>query len=192
MFLTFEERLSDSPSVERVWRSRSHAAGVFVSIANSHVEMAVTRHRGKIFLTVRGPETTATEAECPSDGEWLGIRFKLGTYMQAFAPRQLKDRPDVNLPGAYGKSVWLNGSAWEYPDFENADTFVARLVRKGIVVRDPAIDAALGPEADRLPARWTQRHFLRATGISRSTIRQIERARYATPLLQQGVSTLEQ
>ena len=191
MFLTFEERLSDSPCVERVWRSRSHAAGVFVSVANSHVEMAVTRHRGKIFLTVRGPETKATEADCPSDGEWLGIRFKLGSYMPAFAPGELKDRHDVNLPGATGRSFWLNGSAWEYPDFENADTFVARLVKKGIVVRDPAIDAALGSQADRLPARSTQRHFLRATGISRSTIRQIERARYATALLTQGVSILD-
>ena len=191
MFLTFQERLSDSPCVERVWRCRSQAAGVFLSVANSRVEIAVTRHRGKIFLTVRGPETKATEADCPSEGEWLGIRFKLGTYMPAFAPGELKDRHDVNLPGATGTSFWLNGSAWEYPDFENADTFVARLVKKGIVVRDPAIDAALGSPADRLPARWTQRHFLRATGISRSTIRQIERARYATHLLTQGVSILD-
>src|SRR5262245_50999521 len=144
MFLTCEERLSDAPSVERVWRSRSHAAGVFVSGASSDGEMAVTRPRVKRFLTVGGPETKATEADCPSDGEWLGIRFKLGSYIPAFAPSELKDRHDVTLPGATGKSFWLNGSAWEYPDFENADTFVARLVNKGIVVSDSAIYAAMG------------------------------------------------
>jgi hypothetical protein len=75
MFLTFEERFSDSPFVERVWRSRSRSAGVFLSVAVSHFEIAVTRHSGRTFLTVRGPETKATAAECPADGEWLGIRF---------------------------------------------------------------------------------------------------------------------
>jgi AraC-like DNA-binding protein len=191
MFLSFADRLSDSPFVERVWRSESHSAGVFLSVAASHFELAVTRHQGRIFLTVRGPETKATQADCPTDGEWLGIRFKLGTFMPAFAPGDLKDRHDVTLPDATSRSFWLNGSAWEYPDFENADTFVARLARKGLIVRDAAIDAALGSQAGRPPARWTQRHFLRATGITRSTVRQIERARYATALLRQGVSILD-
>jgi len=191
MCLTFEERLSDSPFVERVWRSQSHAAGTFLSVAASHFEIAVTRHRGRTFLTVRGPETKATQGDCPADGEWLGIRFKLGTFMPAFAPGDLKDRRDVTLPGASSRSFWLSGSAWEYPGFQNAETCVARLVRKGMIVRDPVIDAALGDHARAPHARSTQRHFLRATGITRSAIRQIERARYATALLRRGVSILD-
>jgi hypothetical protein len=191
MFLTFNERPSDSPFVERIWRSRSHSAGVFLSVAASHFEIAVTRHHGKLFLTVRGPETKATPADCPAEGEWLGIRFKLGTFMPAFMPGDLKDRHDVTLPAAASRSFWLNGSAWEYPDFENADTFVARLVRKGIIVRDGGVEAALGRQPARLPIRSTQRHFLRATGISHRAVRQIERARYATTLLKRGVSILD-
>jgi AraC-like DNA-binding protein len=191
MFLTFTARPSDSPFVERVWRSQSHAAGVFLSVATSHVEIAVTRHEGRTFLTVRGPETKATPADCPAEGEWLGIRFTLGTFMPAFTPGDLKDRHDLTLPDAAGRSFWLNGSAWEYPDFENADTFVARLVRKGIVVRDPDVEAALARQPGRLPIRSTQRHFLRATGLSHRTVRQIERARYAATLLRQGVSILD-
>ena len=115
MFLTFNERPSDSPYVERVWRSQSHSAGVFLSVAASHFEIAVTRHRGLIFLTVRGPETRATPAECPAEGEWLGIRFRLGTFMPAFMPGDLKDRRDVTLPGAATRSFWLCGSAWDTP-----------------------------------------------------------------------------
>jgi AraC-like DNA-binding protein len=191
MFLTFNERPSDSPFVERIWRSRSHSAGVFLSVAASHFEIAVTRHNGKSFLTVRGPETSATQADCPGGGEWLGIRFKLGTFMPAFLPGHLKDRHDVTLPVATSQSFWLNGSAWEYPDFENADTFVARLVRKGIIVRDAGVEAALQGQAGRLPIRSIQRHFLRATGISHRAARQIERARYATTLLKRGVSILD-
>jgi hypothetical protein len=142
-FILFEERLSDSPFVERVWRCHSERAGKFLSVAASHFEMAVTRCGGKIFLTLRGPETKATAVDCPAEGEWLGIRFKLGTFMPQFLPGSLRDQRDVTLPDATGRSFWLNGSALQYPDFENAETFVKRLVKAGIISRDSTVDAAL-------------------------------------------------
>jgi AraC-like DNA-binding protein len=190
-FLIFEDRPSDSPFVERIWRSHSERAGTFHSIAACHWEMAVTRHEGKTFLTVRGPETKATTADCPADGEWLGIRFKLGTFMPLLPAGALRDRRDVTLPEATSRSFWLNGSAWEYPDFENAETFVKRLVHDGLIAADPSVDAALRGQAQAPSRRTAQRHFLQATGITHSTIRQIERARHATNLLKQGVSILD-
>jgi methylphosphotriester-DNA--protein-cysteine methyltransferase len=42
-----------------------------------------------------------------------------------------------------------------------------------------------------LSLRTAQRHFLRTTGLTHSAVRQIERARYATTLLQQGLSILD-
>ena len=81
MLFAFDTRPSDSPFVERIWRSHSERAGEFLSVAACHWEIALTRHRGQTFLTLRGPETKATRADCPSDGEWVGIRFKLGTFM---------------------------------------------------------------------------------------------------------------
>ena len=191
MFLNFEDRPSDSSFIERVWRSRTERGGPFVSIAAANFEMAVTRHRGKTFLTLRGPETRATTIDCPSDGEWLGIRFKLGTFIPTVPPGQLLDRNDVTLPDASTRSFWLNGSAWEYPSFENAETFVARLVRKGILARDPAVETVMRREQPTQSLRTAQRHFLRATGLTHGTVRQIERARYATNLLRHGTSILD-
>ena len=191
MLLMFEDRLSDSPFVERVWRSRSERAGTFLSVAASHFEMALTRHEGRTFVTLRGPETRATTADCPADGDWLGIRFKLGTFIPALLPGNLLDRRDVTLPGASKRAFWLNGSAWEYPDFENADVFVARLARKGVIARDAIVDDVLHGHARTLSIRSTQRHFLRATGVTCSTWRQIERARHATNLLREGGSILD-
>lgn len=153
--------------------------------------MVVTRHRGRTMLTLRGPETKATPADCPAEGEWLGIRFKLGTFMPQLPAAKLLDRKDVNLPGATPQSFWLNGSAWEYPDFENAETFVARLVKAGVIARNSAVEAALQGEPQALSIRSAQRHFLQATGMTHSTFRQIERARHATNLLRQGVSILD-
>jgi helix-turn-helix protein len=191
MFLSFDDRLSDSPFVERIWSCRSDRAGVFLSVAASHFEMAVTRHRGKTFLTLRGPETKATTADCPAEGEWLGIRFKLGTFMPQLTPGHLLDRNDVTLPDATSHSFWLNGSAWEYPNIENAETFVKRLVQKGIIARDSAVAAARRGREQALSLRSAQRHFMRATGLTHCTVRQIERARHATNLLKEGVSILD-
>ena len=75
--LTIEDRVSDSPFVERIWTARGERAGEFLSVVASHWEMVVTRLHRQAFLTVRGPETRATPADCPLDGDWVAVRFKL-------------------------------------------------------------------------------------------------------------------
>jgi len=190
-FIVFEDRLSDSPFVERIWRCHSERADTFLSVAACHFEMVVTRHRGRTSLTLRGPETGATIVDCPEEGEWIAIRFKLGTFMPRFLPGSLRDHQDVNLPDATSRSFWLNGSAWQYPDFDNAEAFVKRLARAGLISRDPAVVAALRGQPRALSLRSTQRHILRATGLTRATFRKIERARYATNLMKEGVSVLD-
>ncbi len=142
-------------------------------------------------MTVRGPETCATLLPVTTVGtEFFGIRFKVGTLMPHLPASRLVDE-DVNLPDASSRSFWLNGSAWGFPDYENADTFVDRLVRKGLLMRNPVIETALQGQLKDLSVRTARRHFLRTTGLRHSTIRQIERARYATILLREGMSILD-
>jgi Helix-turn-helix domain len=191
MLFAFDTRPSDSPFIERIWRSRSERAGEFLSVAACHWEIAITRHRGQTFLTLRGPETKATRADCPSEGEWVGIRFKLGTFMPLFPPGMLRDRRDVMLPRAGAHWFWLNGSTLEYPTFENADTFVAALVRKGLIARDRLVHDLVCGGAPMLSVRSGQRRFARASGITQAAVRTIERARHATTLLQQGVPIVD-
>jgi hypothetical protein len=191
LFIIFDDRPSDSLFVERVWRSHSKRAGTFHSMAACHWEMVVTRHEGKTSLTVRGPETKATTADCPAYGEWFAIRFKLGTFMPLLRPGDLRDRNAVTLPDSSGRSFWLDGSAWEYPNFENAETFVKRLVRAGLIAIDQSVLDVLHSQPQEVSLRTAQRHFLQATGLTHSTVRQIERARLATNLLKQGGSILD-
>lgn len=101
------------------------------------------------------------------------------------------DHNDLVLPEASSASFWLDSSAWQLPDYENADTFVNRLVQKGILVREPIVAAALVGQPVDLSPRSLQYRFLRTTGLTHSTIRRIERARHATTLLQQGTSILD-
>jgi len=191
MNLIFEERPSDSPFVETVWRTHSESAGSFTSRSASQGEIVVRRYQGKTTLTVRGPETKATPAHYPADAEFLGIILKLGAFMPHLPPRVLRNRRDATLPEATSTSFWLIGSAWHFPDYENADTFVIWLVRDNLLVRDPVVDAVLQGRSEEVSLRSVQRHFLRATGLTHSTVHQIERARYATALLEQGVSILD-
>jgi len=190
-FIHFEDRASDHPFVEKVWRCHSDRADTILSIAANNFEVAITWLGGKSFLTLRGPETTATTLDCPADGEWIGIRFKVGTFMPRFLPGSLRDHKDVTLPPATGHSFWLNGSALEYPDFDNAETFVKRLAKFRILSRDPIVDDTLLRRPGELCLRSVQRHFLRSTGVPYVTFRQIERARYATNSLREGVSILD-
>jgi hypothetical protein len=188
MIFVLDDRLSDSPCVERVWTARSERAGEFLSVAASNCELVVSRYRDRVFLTVRGPETRMTAFDCPAGGDWLGIRFKPGTFLPQFPPGTLRDHHDVTLPDASTRSFWLDGSAWEYPTFENADTFVARLLKKGIIARDRTVEAVVRGEPHTLSLRSAQRRFLHATGITHATFRQIERARYAANLLREGAA----
>jgi AraC-like DNA-binding protein len=187
MRFEFQERPSDSPYVETVWYTQSACAGSFTSRAVSRWEMVVWRHAGTTRVTVRGPETKATQADCPADAEFLGIQFKLGTFMPHLPARQLVDG-SVTLPEASRTSFWLHGAAWPFPDFDNADTFVDRLVRKGLLAREPLVDAALQGDAQPWSLRSIQYRFLHATGLTQCAVRQIDRAQHAAALLQQGVS----
>ena len=189
MFIVFDaERPSDSPFIERVWSCHSDGAGIFLSVASSHCELVVARVEGHTTVTLRGPETRVREVACPSDGEWFAIRFKAGTFMPHLPVSKLIDGNDVNLPQPTSRSFELNGSKWEIPDFENTETFVARLAKHGVIRRDAAVEAAIRGETPALTTRSAQRHFLHATGMTHGTLRQIERARHATNLLRDGVA----
>lgn len=191
MLFNFEERSSDSPFVERIWYSRTERTGPFLSIAASQWEMVVSMFRGETAMTVRGPETKVTPYDVTlTDGEYLGIVFKHGTVLPYLPASAIVDG-DVDLPDASSKSFWLNGLTWQFPTYENADAFVNRLARKELLVWDPVVRSVLKGEPQDLSPRSIQRHFLQTTGLTQGTVRQIERARRATLLLQQGVSILD-
>jgi hypothetical protein len=193
MLIFDEDRASESPFVERVWRCHSEGAAPFLSIAASRCELVVGNFEGKITMTVRGPETWATaQGDCPGEGEWVGILLKMGTFLPQIPTGTLLNT-GVDLPTVSKHAFSLAGSVWQFPDYDNADTFVARLVRQGLLAREPLVDTVL--QGDNNPKGRSlstiQRRFLRATGLTQSAVRQIERARYALQLLQQGVSILD-
>jgi len=187
---TFELQSSRSPMIEQTWQTCSEPAESFISVAVSHWEMVVTRQRGTARLTVRGPETKATTAPVPEDAEFFGIQFSLGTFMPGLPPGQLVDG-SLTLPQAAKTSFWLDGDGWELPGPDNADVFVDRLARAGLLVHDPVVPAALQGDVDGWSRRSVERRVSRATGLTLGTIGQIRRAERAVELLSRGASPLD-
>jgi AraC-like DNA-binding protein len=189
--LVIEERPSDSPFVERVWQSYSDEINTFTSIAANHLELVVWKYQGQTSVALRGPETKATTVPVPQYAEFFGIIFKLGAFMPDLPPVSELVDGDVPLPGASSQSFWLKGSAWQLPSYENAETFVNRLVRDGLLAREPVVDTVVRGHQPDMSLRSIQRRFLRATGLTYRTMAQTERARRAALLLRGGTSILD-
>jgi len=189
---TFEDMGSSSPFVRTTWRTCSEPDPdeSMISVAVSRWEIVVTRQAAGCWLTVRGPETKASTAPIPRDAEFFGIQFDHGTYMPHLPMAQLVDS-SLTPPPASLTSFWLDGSTWEIPAPHNADVFVDRLVRAGLLVHDPVVAAALHDDVAGLSPRSVERRVARATGLTRGAIRQMARADRAVELLGHGVPALE-
>jgi AraC-like DNA-binding protein len=191
MDFIFEVRPSDAPFVERVWQTHSQRAGSFISAAAIQWEMVLMKHQGRTTFTLRGPATQARLVEYPAEAEFFGIVFELGTFMPHLPTVERLNGNDVTLPDATRQSFWLNSATWLVPDYDNADTFVGRLVRDSLLAHDPVVTTVLQNQPHALSPRALQYRFLRATGLTRKVIQQIERARRARELLQHGTAILD-
>ncbi|MEV6908463.1 helix-turn-helix domain-containing protein [Amycolatopsis sp. NPDC051071] len=192
-----EQRPSDSPYVERVYRAGKGAVVVparMRSLANSNWELVVWRARGETQVTVRGPETGPTVLDLdPSlgEGHTIGIIFRHGAFLSPMPVPRLVDTA-VSSPHTTAHSFILQGEEWETPTYDNADVFVNRLIRAGLLMRDPLVaDVLRGDTATLVTPRSVQRRVAAATGLTQGAIRQIERARQAVMLLGQGMAAIE-
>ncbi|NUS16137.1 MAG: helix-turn-helix domain-containing protein [Streptomyces sp.] len=190
MGLAIESRPSELPYVERVWRARSDGAGRMMSVATSHWELVFWEHRGEVRAAVLGPEAQAGWAPVPGDADFFGISFALGTSMPHVPVSRLVGG-NAAIPDVTRRSLWLKGSVWHVPDYGNAEAFVLRMVREGIVDLDPVVPAVLGGAGPAFSERTLQRRFVAATGLPQGTIRQIHRARQAAVLVREGVPAQE-
>lgn len=190
MGFIYEERESNSLFLENITSGHTATSGSVIRPAESHWHMVFVRHLKEKQLLVVGPLTSSGVVSFGEGAELLWIKFKLGTFMPHLPTKTLLNS-EIALPGATNRSFWLNSSAWEFPEFENVETFVERLVKQNILVRDPVIDSALQDHPADVAERTIRHRFLRATGLTQNHIRQHERALQAAALLQQGVSILD-
>ena len=190
MNIIYQERVPDSPYIEKIMHGWTAADETFVRPAEAHWHMVFSKRNGCTYPLIVGPWTPAGVASWTKDAEILWIKFKLGIFIPHLPTRNLLNTETV-LPKAASKSFWLKSSAWQFPNFENADTFVEKLVRAEVLVCDRVVTAALQDQLPEMPSRTIRHRFLQATGLSQNHIRRLERAQQAAALLEQGNSILD-
>jgi hypothetical protein len=192
MSFVVETRLSDSPFIETVMHGHTAGGGLVIRPAECHWHMVLVKLNGEVQFRVVGPLTMAGELPYIEGVELLWIKLKLGTFMPHLPVTDFRDG-EITLPDAASASFWLKGAAWQFPNFENADAFVARLVREEVLARDPIVDSVLQGQltTPEMAARTLRHRFQHATGLSHNDIHQIQRAQRAAALLRHGVSVLD-
>ncbi|MEQ7123467.1 helix-turn-helix domain-containing protein [Actinopolymorpha sp. B11F2] len=155
------------------------------SVAGVRWGLVFWEQDGRAHAGITGPETRTGTAPVPESATFTGIEFAIGTSLRAVPTSTLVDG-GVELPDTTRRTFRLDGARWETPGPDDAEALVERLVRAGIVIRDPLVtDVLLGHRPDA-SGRTVERRFRAATGLTRGAVRQIERARTAAELLAAG------
>lgn len=192
MTFAVQTRLSESPLVESVTHGQTIAGGTAIRPAETRWHMIVSRVQDQPRFLIVGPWSASGPLDYGAGADILWIRFRLGVFMPHLPVRSLLNA-ETPLPEAAGESFWLKSAAWQFPTAHNVDTFVARLAREQVLIRDPVIDAALNGELRRedYSPRTLRHRFLQATGLSEGHIAQVERAQKAAALLRHGIPILD-
>ncbi len=155
------------------------------SVAAARWGLVFWEQAGRSFASVTGPVTRAGSAPVPEDATFTGIDFAVGTSLRAVPTPALVDG-GITLPDTTRRTFRLDGGRFESPGLDDAEALVHRLVRAGIVVRDPLVAELLRGHSPAVSGRTVERRFRAATGLTRGAVRQIERARTAAELLAGG------
>lgn len=115
----------------------------------------------------------------------MGIRLALGTALERLPTYQLVD-DGIEFPDVGRHSVRILGRTVPLPRYDDAEDLVQRLVRAGVIARDPMVSDVIRGCPPDATARTVRRHFVSATGLTPGVVRQIERAREAAMLIRTG------
>lgn len=190
MGLRFETRRSDSQWIDTVWTCTSEQITAMTSVAGVCWGLVFWEQAGRAHAGITGPQTRTGTAPVPECATFTGIEFAVGTSLRAVPTPELVDG-GIGLPDTTRRTFRLDGARWETPEPDDAEALVERLVRAGIVVRDPLVADVLLGHRPPVSGRTVERRFRAATGLTRSAVRQIERARTAAELLAAGDPTAD-
>ncbi len=155
------------------------------SVAAVRWGLVFWEREGRTYASVSGPESRTGTAPVPEGAAFMGIEFALGTSLRAVRTPALVDG-GIELPDTTRRTFRLDGSRWEIPGPDDAEALVARLVRSGVLVRDPLVIEILRGQSSAVSGRTIERRFRAATGMTRGSVRQIERVRTAAEMLAGG------
>jgi hypothetical protein len=178
-------RPADSPLVESIRLIRFTADGEMPMTPDGCWDIAILRQREGVRVLRTGLTTRSVAVPHEIGDEILVVSFKPSAFMPVMPGETMRDR-GVMLETFGGRRFRIGSDVLDIPDFENADVFVDRLVRKAIVEENDLVASVIDGRPKAMSERTLQRHFLRTTGLTFKRFTLIRRAERAVALLRTG------
>ena len=185
-----ETRSSDSPFVESITRVSYEARTRELSTPDGTWDIVVMVRGDRTIVLQTGVLSRPVVLENEPGDSYLAISFRPGVFVPTTPGSQMVDR-GLERPLVGARKFAMENETLEVPTFENAEGLVARLARAGLLARDELVESVVAGHPRAIHPRSMQRHFLQALGVTPKYFEQIQRARRAVELLQQGVVPAE-
>lgn len=180
-----QSRPVDSPYLASISSIRFTAAGETLMRPDGCWDIAILKRGDDVQVLRTGLTTRSVTYQHDAGDEILVISFKPSTFMPLMPGEVMRDE-GVMLEKFGRRNFWIGTDVREIPTFENADVFVDRLVRDGIVENNDIVASVVEGHPKAMSERTMQRHFLRTTGLTYKSFTLIERAQKAMSLLLMG------
>lgn len=186
----YEESPSPSPDVECTWRTRPTRPGRYLIPAVEYWDIWFARGPGgELTAAIGGPTLGHRWVDAVVDEYGWGVQ--LGAHVAVpWASKGLLTGGEEDL-SIRGRDVVLEGQRFNVPDHAGLSRFVSDLVEAGLLRSDDDVRRALSGDHSGYSVRHWQRRIREVTGLTRKQIAQLERARTAYRLLQEGVRPAE-
>ena len=182
----WEQRRSSVPAIRLLWRAYVDEPAWYVDDASEHWGISfIQRPDGTRAAELAGPRLTARPIEAVRGDAYWGVELAAHVVLPGVDKGLIQG--DVLQLDVTDGGVLLGGREHRWPSWPELESFVEVLLAAGILVDDDEVRRALGGDDTGLSRRSWQRRFRAVTGLSRKQIAQLERARRAYLLLQQGV-----
>ena len=176
--------IEGSPFIAAVSFMRVQRAGSMLAPPDGTWDLVFIRDAHGTRAIRTGLTTRAVRLVHAGTEEILAISFKASAKIATVDPVASLDKGYV-LQGDHRRFA-IAGEIIEIPTFDNADSFVDRLNKRGLLKSNPCIQAILDGEPIAASARTLQRQFKLATGMTHKRFTMIERARLAAESLRKG------
>ena len=191
MGFIYEAKMSQSPLVDFIWRTEDLTDGVYVASADARWDMIFTRSpEGKTRVLLCGPSFKAAQVPYFPGNKHIGICYKPWAIFTEIHITTMLNLT-IALPMPSDDTFVMQDITWKMPTYENVDQFVAEQEKRGLLKADPIIRDVLENKPVDMSLRSVQRHFVKTLGMSPRRVRQINSARKAVKLLQQGKTLSE-
>jgi hypothetical protein len=191
MAIAYEEKRAQSPLVDFFFQSEDLTDGVYLASADARWDIIFTKcpdETSRVLLC--GPSFKIRQVHYSSGYKHVGICYKPWAMFTGLPNTTMLNEINLLLTDSLDTFI-LQGETWKMPTYENIDQFVVEQEQRGLLTADPIIRDVLENKPVGMSLRSVQRYFAKTIGMSPRRVRQIDSARKAVRMLQQGYTPSE-